>query len=132
MYLKFRTRNVSNVVDASTSGPDADRLKVTLATGYFISRLAFSCLLQHDTYAQVSYQGKSMLHWCMREVNWGTRWLLKTHAFSGAQRPDTWGAKDKFVVQVRHQCCFALVLQNALILCPKSAPKPVVVWGMVS
>jgi hypothetical protein len=81
----------------------ADRLKVTFATGYFISRLAFSCLLQRETYAQLSYQGQSMLHWCEREVDWGTRWLLKTHIFSGSQRPDTWGPQDKFVVQVRLQ-----------------------------
>jgi hypothetical protein len=61
-------------------------------------------LLQHDMYAQLSFQGKSMLHWCQREVDWGVRYLLKTHIFSGSKRPDTWGPEDKLVVQVPQQC----------------------------
>lgn len=88
----------------------ADRLKVTLPTAYMTSRLAWSCLLQRETYAQLRYGGASMLHWCEREVAWGARWLLKTYVYSGASRPSTWSAGDKFVVQVRAFASHAIVL----------------------
>ena len=78
----------------------ADRLKITLPTSYMVSRLAWSCLLHQDTYAEVEYNNETMLHWCLREVEWGTDWLLRTHVFSGSVRPTEWAEDDQFVVQV--------------------------------
>lgn len=75
-------------------------MKITLPTSYLISRLAWSCLYQQKTYRQVTYDGETMWHWCLREVEWGTRWLLKTHVYKGQQRPSRWTKGDKFVVQV--------------------------------
>jgi hypothetical protein len=79
----------------------ADRLKITLASSYAIARLALSCTTLKNTYATLTYGGKSMLHWCKREVAWGAKYLLKTHQYSGSERPAVWGSGDKFVVMVR-------------------------------
>ena len=44
-----------------------------------MARLAFSCLYWADTYNAVQFEGKSMMYWCKREVQWGADWLAKTH-----------------------------------------------------
>ena len=77
----------------------ADRLKISLASGYALARLAFSCLYWADTYNQVMFEGKSMMYWCKREVVWGADWLLKTHISKNPK--DVWQWNDKFAVMVR-------------------------------
>lgn len=78
----------------------ADRLKVTLATSYFLSRLAWSCLAHQELYEALQYEGESMMHWCKREVEWAAEWLLKTHVASGGDGGG-WQAGDRLVLMVR-------------------------------
>ena len=86
-------------------GGVADRLKVTQASAYYISRIAISCALFRGVYEKLEYDGQSMLHWCTREVRWGADWLLKTHVRSKqSTSANAWslGADgDKFVAMVR-------------------------------
>jgi hypothetical protein len=79
----------------------ADRLKVTLAEGYFASRIAWSCLYQQKVYSSMQYHDKDMLFWCKREVKWAAESLLKAHQYQGGSRPDKWNDGDQMVVQVR-------------------------------
>jgi hypothetical protein len=78
----------------------ADRLKVTLASGYYTARLAVSCSLFRDAYESVTYGGKTMLHWCEREVKWASDWLLKTYVPGAGTPVGKWGPKDQFVAMV--------------------------------
>lgn len=80
----------------------ADRLKITLASGFALSRLAFSCLYHADVYSQHNYKGRNMMYWCKREVRWGAEYLLKTHVTKGgAGSKETFDGDDKFVIMVR-------------------------------
>jgi hypothetical protein len=78
----------------------ADRLKVTLASGYYTARLAVSCSLFRDAYASATYDTKTMLHWCEREVRWASDWLLKTYIPGAGTPVGKWGPKDQFVAMV--------------------------------
>lgn len=60
-----------------------------------------SCSLFRDAYKNITYDGKSMLHWCEREVGWATDWLLKTYVPGNGTQVGKWGANDKFVAMVR-------------------------------
>jgi hypothetical protein len=80
----------------------ADRLKITVALSYFISHLAWSCSYYEQSYANMEYDGKTMLYWCKREVKWAIDYLLRTHVFPGTERPSVWNdATDKLVLMVR-------------------------------
>lgn len=84
----------------------ADRLKVTQASAYYISRTAINCALFRGVYENLKFDGETMMHWCKREVRWGADWLLKTHvrAEKGNEGASKWklGANgDKFVAMVR-------------------------------
>jgi hypothetical protein len=92
----------------------ADRLKVTLASGYYTARLAVSCSLFRDSYESITYGGKTMLHWCEREVKWASDWLLKTYIPGAGTPVGKWGPKDQFVAMVS-------IDDNALILHMRSA-----------
>ena len=83
----------------------ADRLKVTLASGYYTARLAMSCSLFRDAYKNITYDSKSMLHWCEREVRWASEWLLKTYLPGNGTALGKWGTGDKFVAMVRSTAC---------------------------
>ena len=76
-----------------------DRLKISLASGYSMARIAFSCLYWQDTYEQARFEGQSMLHWCKREIAWGADFALKTHVSKSPK--ETWQSDDKFVIMVR-------------------------------
>jgi hypothetical protein len=78
----------------------ADRLKVTLASGYYTARLAVSCSLFRDAYKSVTYANNTMLHWCEREVRWASNWLLKTYIPGNGTQVGKWGPQDKFVAMV--------------------------------
>jgi hypothetical protein len=65
-----------------------------------MARVAWSCLYFHDVWAGITFQGKSMLHWCTREVEWSTRWLLKTYVPKSGKRDGSWHSGDKYVIML--------------------------------
>ena len=86
----------------------ADHLKVTIPTGFAVSRLAWMCNYHKDTLKNVrfdpndsgisdfgSFEGtrknsdlfasRSMFGWCKREVAWGAKWLQQAHFSQNGQ-----------------------------------------------
>lgn len=96
-----------NITHVRVLNVGANRLKVTQASAYYISRTAISCSYFREVYGKLEYGGESMLHWCKWEVRWGADWLLKTHVRSkDSKGPNTWTIGpngDKFVVMVRSE-----------------------------
>ena len=77
-----------------------NRLKITLASGYALARLAFTCLYYKDIYLATEFEGRNMWYWCHREVKWGADWLLKAH-LTDSPHSGSWGSGDKLVLQAR-------------------------------
>jgi hypothetical protein len=106
----------------------ADRLKVTQASAYALSRMAISCTLFRQAYEQLTYDGQSMLHWCQREARWGADWLLRTHVLGRGRTaaPSAWDPTDKFVAMVCCPCCrlWSCCATPAALIDPHTIPPP--------